>query len=156
MKAAFLVALAVTTACGARVSIGELSSGEVIEGGGLVADAAPETDASPGEEEGDGGATYEPCADKGCGEDCALCAPDDPMCVETAVPKACDPSGICTDAVVTCDEPVDAGGAYDPCAGKACGESCRLCPPTDINCFEPAVIKQCNLAGKCNSDPPGC
>ena len=30
-------------------------------------------------------------------------------------------------------------GTYDPCAGKACGDPCRLCAPDDEGCLEPAV-----------------
>jgi hypothetical protein len=43
----------------------------------------------------------------------------------------------------------DAGATYEPCAAKACGDSCRVCPPDDPNCFETAVLKQCNAQGAC-------
>ena len=42
---------------------------------------------------------------------------------------------------------VDAG--YDPCAGKACGERCRVCNPKDTSCLETAVIKMCHPDGQC-------
>lgn len=51
----------------------------------------------------------------------------------------------------------DAGqGPYIPCAGKACGESCRVCDPADPNCFETAVIKECDKTGACVPAPGGC
>jgi hypothetical protein len=51
----------------------------------------------------------------------------------------------------------DAGQAgYDPCAGKACGALCNVCPPNDTNCAETAVVKQCDAAGKCGAGDPGC
>ncbi|MEM9873518.1 MAG: hypothetical protein AAF928_01395, partial [Myxococcota bacterium] len=30
--------------------------------------------------------------------------------------------------------------AYAPCAGKACGASCNVCPPDDADCVETAVL----------------
>jgi hypothetical protein len=42
------------------------------------------------------------------------------------------------------------------CAGKTCGESCTLCPPGARNCFETAVVKQCNAKGRCEPTPPRC
>lgn len=45
---------------------------------------------------------------------------------------------------------------YNPCAGKACGEQCRLCPPTDKDCNEPAVVKSCDEAGACTPTTPAC
>lgn len=51
----------------------------------------------------------------------------------------------------------DGGKApYLPCAGKACGASCTVCDPTDINCFETAVIKQCDKTGACVAAPSSC
>jgi hypothetical protein len=46
--------------------------------------------------------------------------------------------------------------AYDPCAGKRCGDDCKICPPTDTTCMETMELKQCNAEGKCSSLPPGC
>ncbi len=45
------------------------------------------------------------------------------------------------------------GGApkYDPCAGKACGEGCRVCPPGDPDCVETAELKVCSPEGLCVS-----
>ncbi len=41
------------------------------------------------------GSEYDPCADLEEGDECQLCAPDDPDCVETAVIKLCDAEGEC-------------------------------------------------------------
>lgn len=49
----------------------------------------------------------------------------------------------------------DAGG-YDPCAGKQCGDFCRICPPGDSNCFETAAVKACNALGQCAIAAPVC
>jgi hypothetical protein len=38
---------------------------------------------------------------------------------------------------------------YQPCAGKACGASCQVCPPADPNCVETAVVKACTVDGTC-------
>jgi hypothetical protein len=40
-------------------------------------------------------------------------------------------------------------GGYQSCAGKACGDSCRLCAPDDTNCGEIAVLKACDSLGQC-------
>lgn len=45
---------------------------------------------------------------------------------------------------------------YQPCAGKACGDLCNLCPPNDPNCGETAVIKTCNAAGVCTMGESVC
>jgi hypothetical protein len=45
---------------------------------------------------------------------------------------------------------------YDPCAGKACGETCRLCDPAVLGCIEPAVINECSSAGACTPDVATC
>lgn len=158
------VALA-ASACGARVTIGELtpepdggggssgssgSSGSVfdpVDGGG--ADAAPL----------DGGGSdaggYQPCAGKTCGSGCTICAPGDTTCAETAVIKYCDDKGACAPTVPVCGAQ-DGGGAYVPCAGKACGAACTICEPGVPGCFETAVLKYCNKAGVCSPSPPGC
>ena len=41
------------------------------------------------------------------------------------------------------------GDAYDPCADKACGETCSICDPTDNDCMETAEVKGCNHSGVC-------
>lgn len=40
---------------------------------------------------------------------------------------------------------------YQPCADRACGEPCRVCPPDDPGCVETAEIKACSAEGKCVS-----
>ncbi len=39
--------------------------------------------------------------------------------------------------------------AYDACAGKACGETCTVCPPDAKDCAETAVVKACDPLGRC-------
>ncbi|HEX9048935.1 MAG TPA: hypothetical protein VF841_00210 [Anaeromyxobacter sp.] len=38
---------------------------------------------------------------------------------------------------------------YDPCAGKACGDACKACPPGDASCFETAELKACDPFHRC-------
>jgi hypothetical protein len=38
---------------------------------------------------------------------------------------------------------------YDPCAGKACDETCELCPPDEPGCVETAELKVCDGVGRC-------
>lgn len=45
---------------------------------------------------------YDPCANKMCGDQCTLCDPNVPDCVETADIKACDTDGICKTANFAC------------------------------------------------------
>src|SRR5690349_14167580 len=40
-----------------------------------------------------------------------------------------------------------AGGSADPCAGKACGDTCSDCPPG-----APCAAQACNSAGECVLD----
>jgi len=42
------------------------------------------------------------------------------------------------------------------CQGKTCGDPCRLCPPGAKNCFETAVLKECNAQGKCRAGNAVC
>jgi hypothetical protein len=46
------------------------------------------------------------------------------------------------------------GGCYDPCEGKACGDSCTVCAPDDPDCFETAVVKACDANGACVPEQP--
>ena len=48
--------------------------------------------------DGDGG-EYDPCAGKSLGDLCSLCDPADADCVETAVTKVCDASGVCSEII---------------------------------------------------------
>jgi hypothetical protein len=70
------------------------------------------------------------------------------------VVKACDAQGECKSETPICNA-ADAG-PYNPCAGKTCGTSCKICPPGDANCFETAEIKVCQVDGACNGQTPAC
>jgi eight-cysteine-cluster-containing protein len=62
--------------------------------------------------------------------------------------------GICD---TFCSDPdPDCDTSYDPCDGLACGETCTLCDPADPDCFETAVIKQCQPDGTCAATVPEC
>lgn len=88
---------------------------------------------------------YDPCADKACGDTCRVCPPDDQDCVETAVLKGCDPDGACVaTGTFTCEPPPP----YDPCAGKACGEYCDPCAPTEP-CPMYFAATACDPWGEC-------
>jgi len=47
----------------------------------------------------------------------------------------------------------DGGGGrgYDPCASKACGDTCTLCEPGVAGCVETANLKGCDPTGQCVS-----
>ncbi len=45
---------------------------------------------------------------------------------------------------------------YEPCAGKACGDSCRLCAPDDPDCIETEEEKFCTDGGQCEGGVPTC
>lgn len=147
------------SACGTRVSIGELDPGPLdpIEAG-IGADTGtprPIADAAPAEAATDAGG-YVPCASKACGASCTICPPGDPMCFETAVIKHCDQNGECNAGPPPAACPPPDGGGYDPCAGKKCGASCTICNPADIGCVETAVLKNCTVAGVCSAGASGC
>lgn len=145
-----------SSACGDRVSIGAIIEGPgtpTVDGGGDGAKPSPSDDAGSSTDAADG-AAYQPCAAKSCGDPCSICSPADSSCVETAILKLCDEQGACSQSTAACA--LDGGGAYVPCAGKVCGQACTLCSPTDVGCVEPAVLKQCTMAGVCASSPVGC
>ena len=50
----------------------------------------------------------------------------------------------------------EGGDAYDPCAGKSCGDPCTICDPADADCVETAEVKQCNAAGECSGQAATC
>ena len=97
---------------------------------------------------------YDPCGGQSCGEECSLCDPRDPDCVETGLPRVCDLNGACVAATVVCE--ADGGDIYDPCENKVCGDQCTLCPPDDPDCVETAVIKYCDRVGYCGPSVPNC
>ena len=47
-------------------------------------------------------------------------------------------------------------GAYQPCAGKTCGNACTVCPPNSTDCVETAVVKFCSLSGQCEAGTAQC
>jgi hypothetical protein len=63
---------------------------------------------------------------------------------ESSCPESDCVDGQCVLAFPGCD------GEYDPCAGKAEGDSCSLCAPNDPDCFETDEIKSCQN-GQCLS-----
>lgn len=83
------------------------------------------------------------CAGQPCGVPCDRCGG---LCMHPYA-TACDPFGACVPAVPWL--------CYDPCAGKACGDECRLCPPDASGCFETTELKACDPTGRCVSWTPG-
>jgi hypothetical protein len=47
-------------------------------------------------------------------------------------------------------------GGYEPCAGKACGDVCTPCDPSDPNCFALTVEMTCTATGQCSVGRPAC
>ena len=43
--------------------------------------------------------------------------------------------------------------AYDPCAGKECGDPCSTCDPKDEDCPKTAEYTVCNMKGQCVPEP---
>jgi hypothetical protein len=117
----------------------------------------------------DGCQGYDPCAGKGCGENCSLCAPDDPNCAEFAVAKYCDPNGQCglnfpvcstnqcqsaadCPAIELCKPCADGQCAEVDCLNGQCGWTCPApkvpeCQ-TAADCLFPAICKDCGN-GQC-------
>jgi hypothetical protein len=74
---------------------------------------------------------YDPCSGKGCGDLCTICDPNDPDCVETAVPKFCQPNGGCNQAVPICSV------GQNPCTVTLCptGTTCiAVGDPPEAQC----------------------
>lgn len=103
----------------------------------------------------------------------AQCPAADAPCMDADNHAAClEVAATCTGEIVQLEScPLqfacstgDAGGdatdspeeTYDPCAGKACGEGCSVCPPDDGDCVETAVVKSCDADGKCSATAPTC
>ena len=49
-------------------------------------------------------AEYVPCEGLDCGQECQLCDPADPDCVETEVIKRCTTGGTCSAGPTTCPQ----------------------------------------------------
>jgi hypothetical protein len=67
-----------------------------------------------------------------------------------ACPSASCVRGRCAIEFPECERP------YVPCAGKACGDGCTICDPSDPTCVETAVVKYCQLDGSCGATQPEC
>ena len=77
---------------------------------------------------------------------CRLCADGSFVCPEVAcVQRRCRLS------IPECPAP-----AYEPCAGKTCGDSCAICDPSDPTCIETTVLKYCQPDGSCSPTLPTC
>lgn len=63
--------------------------------------------------------------------------------------------GICDDFCVNPD-PDCATDDYAPCGGLTCGESCSVCDPNDPDCYETAVLKECQPDGTCSAAVAEC
>ncbi len=109
-------------------------------------------------------ASYDPCAGKGCGDGCSLCAPDDAGCTETAEIKQCDALGECrgTAAVCACE-----GLSAAACSDAGCsvvyatptevgGEQAAVgCLPADVGCDD-AITCALDESGACWTFSDGC
>ncbi len=89
---------------------------------------------------------YVPCAGLACGDTCSPCRPEDEDCVAPAIDMTCDSTGSC---VAEFAESWQACGAFDPCEGLACGDTCSLCHPDDTDCVVPPIQLFCDLSGAC-------
>jgi hypothetical protein len=74
----------------------------------------------------------------------------------SAAPGGEVPSSSAPGAPTAAPAPTGQDGAYAPCAGKTCGESCSVCSPSASDCMETAVVKQCNAQGECSPNPAEC
>jgi hypothetical protein len=76
---------------------------------------------------------------------CQVCADGTAAC-----PGSFCGMGQCFYSFPTC------GNGYDPCEGKACGESCSLCAPYDMMCVETDEVKTCDENGQCHGGFAAC
>ncbi|HZY04938.1 MAG TPA: hypothetical protein VFF02_15715 [Anaeromyxobacteraceae bacterium] len=82
------------------------------------------------------------CAGQPCGVPCDTCGG---MCMHPYA-TACDLWGQCV--------PASSWICWDPCAGKACGADCHLCPADAADCAEAMVAKACDPTGRCVARTP--
>ena len=40
---------------------------------------------------------------------------------------------------------------YEPCGGKSCGDTCKICDPADLDCMETGEVKYCDSNGGCSA-----
>lgn len=143
---------------------GGQSSQSVAEPGSQSADpsAEPQTGSEePSASHGTGGCVVSGCSGQICGEEevmstcefrpeytCykdALCErQDDGTCGWTPTPRL--------------EQCLSEGGetGYEPCGGKACGDTCTVCRPGDPACTELAGPKYCDSDGRCEPAQPEC
>lgn len=86
---------------------------------------------------------------------------DDGDCPAILAPCQACPDGSFACPWTKCENGQCTGGfdgckGYEPCAGKACGDACTVCPPNDPTCNETAVLKFCDPAGQCAPTYPVC
>jgi len=91
------------------------------------------------------------------GQECKL----DEDCPAILAPCQQCPDGKFACPYSSCENGKCVGGfegcaGYDPCAGKNCGEPCKVCPPDDPKCVEDAVLKVCDEKGACAPSIPVC
>jgi hypothetical protein len=101
--------------------------------------------------------TYDPCAEKSCGELCDPCGPGNEGCTDIDELQRCDAEGRCVGETRSSCEGEGDGGSdepseYRPCEGQSCGAPCRRCSPEDPSCAESADVKACDGLGECVSD----
>ena len=93
---------------------------------------------------------YNPCANKGCGEECTLCDPADPDCVETGESKFCNTDGVCEETIPNC-EPDCIDLSVSECEAAGCelfmafpydeAEECHLDEEMPAFCMaEPEIV----------------
>jgi hypothetical protein len=106
---------------------------------------------------GSGGSVALPdCDERTIGSDCTIVDHQPtPECCEGNVHLVCRPITCSGTDPAICpgmfEEAVQSGmcGGYVPCAGKACGESCDVCDPTDPECAQGDALFTCNSSGTC-------
>ena len=83
--------------------------------------------------------SYQPCADKQCGDPCSVCDPSDKAnCYQGLELLYCNGDGTCSESV-SCP-------ALD-CMGAACGMQCQMCAQNNMSC-SPMF---CDGLGNCTS-----
>lgn len=117
----------------ASLICGLVLTGAVLLGSGCTAQSEPATPED----------SKARCIGKSCGDPCESCEEGNLSCSFGEVLRSCDADGRCVKSPV-CGRPLDDVAVYQPCASKACGESCKLCAPDDGDCAETAIVKQCD------------
>ncbi len=95
----------------------------------------------------DGCGQYDPCAGKVCGEECTVCDPTDPDCVQPTVLMYCDQNGACGMNFPSCDPGQCTSDADCP----QMGAPCTPCPGGGMSCPSVACVN-----GACVGSWDGC